>query len=307
MSDQVTNVDIEDVLSSIRRLVAEGDQKKAVRSSGYGEGDVVSDKLVLTPNFRVKEAEQTSAPAADIEDQEIEQDAPVEADPSEDEMLVLQPEQSVPKNEELLDISGRSLEETVAGFEARVSDPDKQWEPDGSEVTTPELTWTSSGFSAAPPETFPPEPEDLEPVKILLDRKEKPAATEPVIEVEAEESTQPTFKPAEPDMETFGAFVPHPRPHRWSEQVERRTLPMTDEDDTDYGDDLADAKSSGGDEMLEQYLHDGRLIDEAALRRVVQEVLREELQGPLGERITRNVRKLVRREIHNILTTQEFE
>ncbi|NAZ35746.1 hypothetical protein [Rubellimicrobium sp. CFH 75288] len=37
--------------------------------------------------------------------------------------------------------------------------------------------------------------------------------------------------------------------------------------------------------------------DREMLRALVAEVLREELQGELGERITRNVRKLVRREI----------
>lgn len=44
------------------------------------------------------------------------------------------------------------------------------------------------------------------------------------------------------------------------------------------------------------------LLDERDLRALVAEVLREELKGPLGERITRNVRKLVRREIAQALS-----
>jgi hypothetical protein len=48
-------------------------------------------------------------------------------------------------------------------------------------------------------------------------------------------------------------------------------------------------------------------LDEAALRDLVGEIVRAELQGALGERITRNVRKLVRREIHRALTAQELE
>ncbi len=40
---------------------------------------------------------------------------------------------------------------------------------------------------------------------------------------------------------------------------------------------------------------------------LVAEIVREELTGDLGERITRNVRKLVRREIHRALLTREFE
>lgn len=52
---------------------------------------------------------------------------------------------------------------------------------------------------------------------------------------------------------------------------------------------------------------DDQLMDEEALRDLVSEIVRAELQGALGERITRNVRKLVRREIHRALTAQEME
>lgn len=52
---------------------------------------------------------------------------------------------------------------------------------------------------------------------------------------------------------------------------------------------------------------DDQLIDEEALRDLVSEIVRAELQGALGERITRNVRKLVRREIHRALTAHEME
>lgn len=52
---------------------------------------------------------------------------------------------------------------------------------------------------------------------------------------------------------------------------------------------------------------DDQVIDEEMLRDLVTEIVRAELQGALGERITRNVRKLVRREIHRALTAQEME
>ena len=52
---------------------------------------------------------------------------------------------------------------------------------------------------------------------------------------------------------------------------------------------------------------DDQVMDEEALRDLVSEIVRSELQGALGERITRNVRKLVRREIHRALTAQEME
>jgi hypothetical protein len=49
------------------------------------------------------------------------------------------------------------------------------------------------------------------------------------------------------------------------------------------------------------------VIDADALRELVAEIIREELQGALGERITRNVRKLVRREIARALETRPLE
>lgn len=48
-------------------------------------------------------------------------------------------------------------------------------------------------------------------------------------------------------------------------------------------------------------------LDEETLRRIVAEVVREELQGALGERITRNIRKLVRREIRLVLAADELD
>lgn len=48
-------------------------------------------------------------------------------------------------------------------------------------------------------------------------------------------------------------------------------------------------------------------VDEDALRAIIADVVREELQGELGVRITRNVRKLVRREIRLALAAQDIE
>jgi hypothetical protein len=43
------------------------------------------------------------------------------------------------------------------------------------------------------------------------------------------------------------------------------------------------------------------ILDEEALRHVVNQIVREELQGELGDRISRNLRKLIRREIGQML------
>lgn len=49
------------------------------------------------------------------------------------------------------------------------------------------------------------------------------------------------------------------------------------------------------------------LIDEETLREMVAQMIREELRGTLGERITSNVRRLVRREIQRALMGQDFD
>lgn len=52
---------------------------------------------------------------------------------------------------------------------------------------------------------------------------------------------------------------------------------------------------------------DEAVIDEDMLRDLVARIVREELQGALGERITRNVRKLVRAEIARALASRSFD
>lgn len=48
-------------------------------------------------------------------------------------------------------------------------------------------------------------------------------------------------------------------------------------------------------------------LDEEALRALVLALVQEELGGEMGKRITRNVRKLVRREINRVLSSREIE
>lgn len=48
-------------------------------------------------------------------------------------------------------------------------------------------------------------------------------------------------------------------------------------------------------------------LDEEALRRMVSEIVREELQGALGERLTRKLQRRVRREIDKALLSRQSE
>jgi hypothetical protein len=62
------------------------------------------------------------------------------------------------------------------------------------------------------------------------------------------------------------------------------------------GEVLADGIAAAGDRMAP-----APILDEEALRGVVNSIVREELQGELGDRISRNLRKLIRRELAQMI------
>lgn len=72
-----------------------------------------------------------------------------------------------------------------------------------------------------------------------------------------------------------------------------------DDADDDLDDDLDDDIEDLGPSTSPFAFPDPEVgvLDEETLREIVAEVVRQELQGVLGQRITRNVRKMVRREI----------
>ena len=71
-----------------------------------------------------------------------------------------------------------------------------------------------------------------------------------------------------------------------------------DEDPTPEASDDSDAFDLGPEEQM---------LDEVMLREMITKIVQSELQGAMGERITRNVRRLVRREIHRALTARDLE
>lgn len=50
---------------------------------------------------------------------------------------------------------------------------------------------------------------------------------------------------------------------------------------------------------------DAPILDEELLRRMINTIVREELKGELGEQINRTVRKLIRREVLQILEERD--
>lgn len=80
--------------------------------------------------------------------------------------------------------------------------------------------------------------------------------------------------------------------------------PFLSDDDADTGAELEWTEAAA--QPAPQSAHDigdVAMLDDALLRALIRDVLREELQGVMGERVTRNLRKLVRAEIARALTT----
>lgn len=305
MSEPVTNVEIEDVLSSIRRLVSAEERgtrsAEQIDDSEYSDDDdprQAANKLVLTPAQRVEESLKTETAeagdaAAEAAEYEIDlperhgvdagldgvEDAEVLEDPAPAEAPApgVETAQEATEATEATargDIDIRELEARIAGFEAAVAQQDDEWEPDGS---------TDDDLLTAKPGTLPWQHEaetaasgDDAPETAGQDSAETPPPGDGVSsDASAETSDDP------PDMsEGISGAQAGPK---------------------------AGPESSGDAEPATEWYADDAFLDEDALRDMVSEIVRQELQGELGERITRNVRKLVRREIHRALLSQGIE
>lgn len=137
---------------------------------------------------------------------------------------------------------------------------------------------------------------DLEPEEAYEPRNTAPPATEtpdvPVQDYVKHEDDPPSRTTSAPRFRVYPASAPPREPEPKPGPQDNHIAARPDLDD---------------DADLASYLDDESVIDEEALRDLVGQIVREELQGVLGERITRNVRKLVRREIHRILSSQDFD
>jgi hypothetical protein len=154
MSEPMKNREIEDVLSSIRRLVSE--ENAAVRTSRM-------DRLVLTPALRIL------PPPAPRED-----DPPVEPEPSPIgvEAAILPFEMPAPppvpepasaaaeESEPEVPESEPSLEDRIATLEAAISLSHDDFEPDGTEDAGP-LAPEAIAFPQVPAPEPEPEPRPL--------------------------------------------------------------------------------------------------------------------------------------------------
>ena len=353
MSDPVQNVEIEDVLSSIRRLVSDGDKARtrdpAPSDAPLDEASIVAeeepesieqndqtDRLVLTPAFLVVDADQDHATSASSMPAETDNVAPVAQEPeaqdstdqddgSADDPLRLtemvwdedKSDTNEPAEASTPDVSPdrADLVATIAELEAAISKSDEDYEPDGSEEEAETIAW---------PGATPHNTEMAEDATVISDDQD-------VIETNVEDGESASDFIDEPEAQDDAPIldaVPDQGEPDHNDALAQDMLSdaATNTTPSDAGDVIAafahraaaraeadaaeDAEGSDiyGDDDLDTLMdHATAGLDETAIRALVAEVVRQELAGPMGEKITRNVRKLVRREIYRILSSQEFD
>lgn len=325
MSNPVTNVEIEDVLSSIRRLVSEGSRAAPAEDIEAPERAIapevaaapepeIDDRLVLTPALRVAEVEDEPSDdilrsvEADLEAIEEDAGGEVEAEDAQPEVLDQALEDAIAS----LD-AAEAVEE--APFVAVEEDAEDEVE-DGialeraKELDARIVRWEHlSEIDAAPYE--PDEPGDSEYAGTDVERLEWEDAEEveaPEVEVAAAEP-ESAPKDVMPAVEAFeeGVAELSEEEAETSEDV-LEGLAQQLEQEAVTGVHRA-VETAASDEMDLGDLTDDSVVtlDEGSLRDLVADIVRQELQGALGERITRNVRKLVRREIHRALAAHDLD
>ncbi|WP_424980502.1 hypothetical protein [Leisingera sp. S232] len=242
-------------------------------------------------------AEMTEAQEA-FSDTSLAEDAPAQAVPAETGPAEVSPAEAAPvrlKDESLGDSTARgraaSVVRKIAELEARSSaaadSVQQQWEPDSQ---------TEAPFAG---------PDTIEWRDAPLRRRPEPRqdghADDAVAAAEPELNAEPDFAAARDSKAAD-----------W-DQAGEQGVDQAGDQNWDPERDLAgasvetvveDAVTGGTLETLAEG-SDG-YIDEDSLRDLVASIVREELQGPLGERITRNVRKLVRREIQRALAANDL-
>ena len=285
MSEPMSNHEIEDVLSSIRRLVSE-DLRPAPRQPAVSP-EPAAEKLLLTPALRVVEAE----PDRDIAEEPAQ---PVQTREPEPFLLapemVADPDPAPPREVVVSRLAAAVVEEE---WESPVGDAEVWREPDPQEAmpqfvhrahyhrpSTPEPDYATDGFPEA----------DF----AASDFIDGPQAAFDAVE-DALPEADPVAPEPTPEPVPLRRVSP-PQDRSWADEAEAAVI-------ADLAQEVEEDVSAG----LFDQAQGGMMFDEEVLRDLVRDLIREELSGTLGERITRNVRKLVRAEIARALALREFE
>jgi hypothetical protein len=291
MVERMTSVEIEDVLSSIRRLVTDDLRPKPVADS----------KLILTPALRVvPEAPAESPPSEETLDVDLDADL----------AAALSEEAGAPAPDPVAEAAEDDEPQAYPMFLHHDRRVDLVATEPPAEVAETVLTIGAAipadGYEAELGDAMPvPEwPESSWVAPDVIDGVEE---AEVVALPDGDSVSHDAGWAEEVDTSSLGTVEPETN-------LEPATAPDDWTDATtandDRADDLAEAAALAALAAEDQPVQDyGQLteLDEDMLREIVREIIREELQGSLGEKITRNVRKLVRAEINRAMLTDDLE
>lgn len=267
------------------------------------EADPVYSENVLHLTPSVAPAGAIDAPSIDISEVDAFQPEDVsEQEHEEDADLSADERSAFPEADTLnadADLDPNDAEEdahlaaTEQDLQAAASDGlDADWDLDGLEGDSSDQPLSEEGsWSAdASAEPYPAAAE---------------AAAEPWDEVVTAGHAPFARETDEDDIEVSGiaTFVRSGREITYTELDTQETVSQTTIEEAETLDMAAFEES----EAETSDLFEDDLLDEGILRELVAEIVREELTGALGERITRNVRKLVRQEINRALAAQDLD
>lgn len=308
MVGPLSTEEIEDVVSSVRRLVS-NEQNPRVRSR-----DLSSERLLLTPSLRVVSEVSPLAPLVlDALVAEARSDDPAPAD----EGLVADA-----ADDTAVDLVEADWEDELWASGEHVSLGEAALEAEEAEVLMPpaEALASDAGDDAADgqePWVQPgPEWTEDEPIPFIpLRRRAEHLAAR--LAAGAVNDPDDDVDDGDADVEQSSTLsVTEGAPDVAPELLEDELALDAESDDpltSPYDGDAAGDASDDTDmqRMPTEFLDaDGMplaVLDEAALQEIVRQMIREELQGSLGERITRNVRKLVRAEINRALIARDLD
>ncbi|MEY4871111.1 MAG: hypothetical protein RLZZ563_441 [Pseudomonadota bacterium] len=303
MSEPMSSVEIEDVLSSIRRLVSEDLRPGAKKpDASAAPAAPPSDKLILTPALRIAPEEDAATPDTPAEPSASFQSVRSTAAPSPVDAVMTEVGRSA-------DIRPDDWEpadgEEVAGF---AKDWPGDWPEDDASTANP--TPAEVEADGADWESVDPAAADFGDMAETGADAAAPDVMQEVAVADQGDARDPDsadwIQDPVADAEIDDSFA-----------AERPRAAHTDVvEDPDWADAAeAEVRAALEEETAETVFahfddpvsHDERPFDEEMLRDLVRDIIREELQGALGERITRNVRKLVRAEIARALAVRDFE
>lgn len=277
MAEPLSSHEIEDVLSSIRRLVAQ-DLKPADRAKLAAVADI-SQKLVLTPENRVED--RGDAPKF---------------------VTVRRPTRRP---------AFPAIEEVLPAMDAAAGGS-----PDTAPVRDQKSDWSlgaPADFIAPQPAPFTLEPSarlsDISPHEFVGEYTAENTEvvgnakqTAPDWHDDADDLTPAEVQANGPAVD--GTIEPDTA---WADEAEARVIAeLAGEAVQETVVEAAHAafrKPSFSNGIKAQDV----MVDEQALRSLVQTIFREEMAGPMGERITRNIRKLVRAEVGRMLAAHDLE